>query len=87
MEYVESALESGALRGTRVMDSNGNTLLHICAQNNLRKMAALVLSHGCDINALNHKSCSALDYAERYSFTKMADWLRSKGALNAESLQ
>ena len=87
MEIVQDMLEKGKVRASRLRDENGNTLLHVCAQNNLRKMASLVLSYGCEINALNFKSCSALDYAERYSFGKLADWLRSKGALPSAALQ
>ena len=87
IETVQDILSQGSRRTSRLRDDNGNSLLHVCAQNNLRKMASLVLSFGCEVNAINYKACSALDYAERYSFSKLADWLRSKGALRAEAIQ
>lgn len=87
IEIVQDILSEGSRRTSRLRDDNGNSLLHVCAQNNLRKMASLVLSFGCEINAINYKACTALDYAERYSFSKLADWLRSKGALHAEAIQ
>jgi hypothetical protein len=87
IEIVQDILAKGSQRTSRLRDDNGNSLLHVCAQNNLRKMASLVLSFGCEINAVNFKACSALDYAERYSFSKLADWLRSKGALRAAAIQ
>lgn len=67
-----------------MQDQNGNTLMHICAQNNLAKMANLCLHYGCDINAFNKKGRTPLDYCDTYSFTAMGDWLVTMGAENGE---
>jgi hypothetical protein len=63
-------------------DEYGNTLLHICAQNNHRKLAALILKHApqTNVNAKNFKSLTPLDYCEKYGFMKMYDWLIEFGA-------
>ena len=77
---VISALQAGFHVNTT--DGNGNTLLHICAQNNHKKLAsALILNFPmCNINAENFKSLTPLDYARKYGFEKLATWLESAGA-------
>lgn len=64
------------------IDSNGNTLMHICAQNNHRKLAASVLQRypHCKVNEENFKGLTPLDYSQKYGFHKMTDWLSSVGA-------
>ena len=82
-EYVAQQLSSGL--NPNLVDYNGNTMLHICAQNNNKKIASLLLnSEGieCDINILNNKSHTPLDYAEKYGHTKLAQYLIGKGAVS-----
>ena len=57
------------------VDYNGNTMLHICAQNNLRKMAQVVIAAGCPINEVNLKGLTALDYANQYQFRELINLL------------
>jgi hypothetical protein len=66
---------------TNAKDEYGNTLLHICAQNNHRKLAQLILKHSPNTNVYtkNHKGFTALDYCEKYGFLKMYDWLQECG--------
>lgn len=59
-------------------DENGNTLLHICAQNNLKKLAAVVISAGCPVNAFNRRGLTPLDYCVSYQFNVMASWLKEE---------
>lgn len=63
-------------------DKNGNTILHICAQNNHRKLANHILNRypNCEINAKNSKGYTALDYSEKYGFVKQSQWLILCGA-------
>ena len=70
-----------------VIDSNGNSLLHICAQNNHRKLAASLLQNypHCRVNGENFKGLTPLDYSEKYGFLKMTAWLSSVGAANGTS--
>mmetsp|Transcript_12287 Transcript_12287/g.18619 ORF Transcript_12287/g.18619 Transcript_12287/m.18619 type:complete len:312 (+) Transcript_12287:43-978(+) len=79
-KVVEEALREGF--DPHSVDNNGNSLLHICAQNNLSKMANLCLQYGSDVNAYNKKGLTPLDYCDNYNFDKMADWLVTMGAEN-----
>ena len=81
-EYVKSALGGGI--SAQVVDDRGNSLLHVCAQNNLRKMAVLVIRAGCSVNLRNKKGFTALDYCVKYSFFDMGDWLMTQGACHGE---
>ena len=81
-EYVKRALEEGM--SPRVVDDRGNTLLHICSQNNLRKMATMVIRAGCPLSQRNKKGFTPLDYCVKYSFYDMGDWLTSLGAVRGE---
>ena len=65
-----------------IQDKNKNTMLHICAQNNLKKMAALCIDNGCDINAVNGLGMTPLDLCDRLQFKGMAEWLVVMGADN-----
>ena len=60
-------------------DIYGNTIIHICAQNNHRKLASLLVQHfpQCLVNRRNLKGLTPLDYAEKYGFQKMSAWLNS----------
>ena len=59
-----------------------NTMLHVCSQNNLRKLAGIVLEHGCDVNATNKKGMTPLDYCDKLNFKGMGEWLVTMGAEN-----
>jgi hypothetical protein len=80
---VKAILERGV--NARMKDSNGNSLLHICAQNNLKKMASIVLEFGADINAENKKGITALDYCDNYHFDKLGDWFVQNGGDNSHA--
>lgn len=82
IEYVRSAFDAGM--SALIVDDRGNSLLHVCAQNNLRKMAALVIRAGCPLNLRNKKGFTALDYCVKYSFFDMGDWLMTQGAYHGE---
>lgn len=87
---VESAIQGGQhdFQGRYAKDENGNTLMHVAVQNNLKKMCSLLITRaGCSINAENKKHMTPLDYAELYRFTPLADWLLSKGAVNGATSQ
>lgn len=83
IDFVEDAMRSGGFN-PRAVDSNGNTLLHICAQNNNRRIAALLLdsASNCEVNAANFKSHTPLDYAVKYGFHKLAGFLEARGAVS-----
>lgn len=73
---VVEAIQKGFDANTK--DSYGNTLLHICAQNNRKKLAATLLQQfpQCNARSENFKQLTPLDYAQRYGFQAMATWLR-----------
>lgn len=83
MDEVKVLLRQGT--SARLKDSNGNSLLHICAQNNLRKMASLVLEHGADINAENKKGTTPLDYCDNYHFDQLGEWFVQNGGDNGHT--
>lgn len=57
-------------------------MLHICAQNNLKKMAKICLHYNCDINALDVDGMTPLDICDKLQFKSMADWLIFMGGEN-----
>lgn len=59
------------------VDVNGNTMLHICAQNNHVKLASLVTKFGCPLDRRNKKNITAIDYATMYNFDEFIDWYES----------
>ena len=61
------------------VDSNGNTLLHICCQNNLKKMAILIIQSGVFVNKKNKKGLTALDYCDMYKFHALGDCIIEHG--------
>jgi hypothetical protein len=81
INYVMEEIEKNNF-DTNTQDEYGNTLLHICAQNNHRKLASLILAHSANtnLNLENLKQLTPLDYCEKYGFLKMCDWLISCGA-------
>jgi len=68
------------------IDSSGNNLLHICAQNNLLDLAIILLEYRCNINLINNKGYSPFDYAELFKFASFASWLVSIGGKSSVSL-
>lgn len=83
IEDVKKLLDEGT--NIRIKDTNGNSLLHICAQNNLKRMASLILDYGADINAENKKGITALDYCDNYHFDKLGDWFVQNGGDNGHA--
>lgn len=87
IDFVERVIRSGNFN-PRAVDDNGNTLLHICAQNNNRRIATLLLNSDsraglvCDVNAVNFKSHTPLDYAVKYGFHKLVRYLEAQGAVS-----
>ena len=65
-------------------DAYGNNIIHICAQNNNRKLAALIHQYypGVQVSAKNNKLMTPLDYSDKYGFDRVSDWLISKGAMS-----
>jgi hypothetical protein len=90
IDYIVEAMQKDGFNA-QCVDTNGNTMMHVCAQNNNRKIAAMLLdcasSSPSSINAVNLKGFSPLDYAEKYGFEKLASFLISKGARNGSQLQ
>lgn len=82
-DYVLEFLEQGAFEAN-CRDVYGNTLLHICAQNNNRRLAAKILKRcpQANINARNYKSLTPLDFSDKYGFAKLSEWLISMGAVH-----
>jgi len=85
-DYVLELLEQGAF-AVNCHDSFGNTLLHICAQNNNRRLAAKILKRcpQANINARNYKSFTPLDFSDKYGFAKLSEWLITMGAVHGPS--
>lgn len=57
-------------------------MLHVCAQNNLKKLSNICIKHGCDLNARNKKGMTPLDYCDMLKFNALAEWMVVMGAEN-----
>ena len=79
VEYVMHQLNEGF--DPNIIDVNGNSMIHICAQNNRKYLAEIILDYGCDINIKNKKCLTALYYSQKYEFHKMSNWLITNGAM------
>jgi hypothetical protein len=81
-DVVIAAIQKGF--NVNSIDSYGNTIMHICAQNNHRKLASALLQRfpQCSVNTENFKGLTPLDYSDKYGFQKMSNWLASAGAVN-----
>lgn len=66
-------------------DEKGNTALIVACQNNHKRLAALLVDNGCDLNAVNKKGLTALDTADLFKFINLAQYLVLQGAENATS--
>ena len=82
LRFLTSALPTGSVEGPAgLRDEHGNTVLHVAAQNNLRKMAGGLLAFPwVDVNAVNKKGLTSLDYCDMYNFTAVGDVLVEHGA-------
>ncbi len=82
IDEVLAAIQNGFNVNTK--DVYGNTIIHVCAQNNRKKLAATLLQRfpQCNMHAENHKHFTPVDYAEKYGFAGMATWLRDTIAQN-----
>jgi ankyrin repeat protein len=61
-------------------DDQGNTLLHIAAQNGSKRMAKLCLRYGADIDTINNNGQTALHFAFGYGYDALGEYLVQKGA-------
>lgn len=82
IDEVLTAIQNGFNVNTR--DVYGNTIIHVCAQNNRKKLAATLLQKypQCNVHAENFKHFTPVDYAEKYGFSGLASWLREAVAQN-----
>lgn len=61
-------------------DEQGNTLLHIAAQNGNKRMIKLCLRREADINSQNLSGQTPLHYAYAYGYSDVGEYLIRKGA-------
>ena len=60
-------------------DEQGNTLLHIAAQNGNRRMIKLCLRREADINSQNLGGQTPLHYAYAYGYGEVGEYIIKKG--------
>jgi hypothetical protein len=77
-EGVDTMLDEGV--DVEVKDANGNTPLHVAAQQGLKKIAKLLLRRGAKINTVNLAGNSVLHYCFTYNFESLGEYFISKGA-------
>lgn len=73
--FKKRIVDPNALR-----DGHGNTLLLTAVGAGSGRVAKFLLKKGADVNCVNGKKNSALHFASRFGFTKIADWLVHNGA-------
>lgn len=61
-------------------DDDGNTLLHIAAQNGNKRVVKLCLRHGASLDIQNASGQTALHFAYGYNYTELGQYIHSKGA-------
>lgn len=61
-------------------DDQGNTLLHVVAQNGNKRLVKLCLRRGANLNVQNLTGQTALHFAYGYGYAEVGDYLISKGA-------
>lgn len=76
---VEAALLAGFVPS--FADPHGNTLFHVACQNGRRRIAKLVVKHGCDMNTQNLKGNTGLHFLFAYGYPEIAEYFIKKGAL------
>lgn len=64
-------------------DDQGNTLLHIVAQNGNKRMVKLCMRRGASLDLQNLTGQTALHFAYGYGYADVGDYLKSKGANDA----
>ena len=77
---VERALKQGGEGVAAARDAHGNTLLHVAAQNGLKRIAKLLLRHGAALDAQNNKGATPLHYCFTYGYGGLGQYLIGKGA-------
>ncbi len=65
---------------TNTVDSNGDSLLHLCAKKNLEKAAIFLVKKNSKINALNNDCESVLHLACESGLSFLVQMLLEKGA-------
>jgi len=90
MEIEKLVLSPDWMLSIDEKDKNGNTLLHVAAQNGNKRIAKLALRQGANINEQNLNGNTVLHYCYAYDNEKLAEYLMSKGArddiLNASGM-
>ena len=76
---LKDALKSPA-HANAVDPGNGNTCIHIAAQNGNLAVCQLLASKGADLSAQNNNGQTALHMAVAYGLLEVKDFLLSKGA-------
>ena len=79
--YIKSQ-STGLKKKPWARDDKGNTMLHVAVQNNHKKIASLLLKAGVNVNSVNKKGMTALDYAEMYNFHPLAEFLMLNDGVN-----
>jgi hypothetical protein len=86
--HLESSSEAAA--DVFAQDLAGNTPLIVACQNGHLQLVKVLLAHGADLNARNHKGNSALHYCFNYGYEEIGNYLIGCGAdefqTNAEGL-
>jgi len=72
-EDIKHAIEHGM--PVDAHDEHGNTLLVIACQNNHKKIVKLLMKHGADVQATNHKGYDAVHYAKLYKHDDLLRYL------------
>lgn len=62
----------------KVRDEHGNSLLICAAQSGSKKLCKLFLRAGIDPSLRNYKRCQAHDYASKYKYKSLCNYLKSK---------
>jgi len=77
-----SEVQTLLLQGVPIssVDVNGNTLLHIAAQNGRFRIARLAVELGCDPNIQNDHGNTPLHFSAQYNYLKLGAYLVSVGA-------
>ena len=78
MLHFQECLDEGV--DVDAQDEHGNTLVHIAAQQGLKKMCKFLLRRGAEINAVNLQGNTILHYAFYYGFEELGQYLITKGA-------
>jgi len=82
-----SILEKLLAKGTSVDFRDpryGRNLLHMAAINGFADVGGLLVSHGCDVNAMDDAGVTPVSYAARYGNRDIAEFLIEHGATLAE---